>query len=92
MEQNPRLEKHEENMLRLQAELVEFTMITAVYWALWSEIQAKVSSIQFDYVLYAESRMDYYYKTLNQQEIPQDATLNLLNDITKNMRAEIAIN
>lgn len=54
----------EENIKIIQEEMIDFAQVGHVYWALWSEIQAKVCDIKFDYVGYAKDRMDSYRKLL----------------------------
>ena len=51
-------------MKSIQLETVDFALVGHVYWALWSEIQALVCDIKFDYVGYAKDRMDGYRRLL----------------------------
>ena len=39
-----------------------FALAAHLYWAAWSMLQAKWSSIDFDYMAYAKLRVDEYYK------------------------------
>lgn len=52
-------------------EIVDFALIGHCYWALWAEIQGKVSDIQFDYVRYAADRMDCYHRLVSVHRLSQ---------------------
>jgi len=76
-----------ENQNAIFAEVVDFCMVGHVYWALWSEIQAKVSDITFDYVGYARDRMAEYYKMHSKFELTEIH----LAERADNRRQEIVI-
>ncbi|CAG5097720.1 Oidioi.mRNA.OKI2018_I69.XSR.g15202.t2.cds [Oikopleura dioica] len=72
----------EENINKIQEEVMEFAMIGHVYWSLWSEIQAKVSDIKFGYVEYANDRMNAFRTLLNTRKISKsEETLRGPNEI-----------
>lgn len=60
-----------ENREEILREIVDFALVGHVYWALWSEIQGKVSDIQFDYVGYAGARMDSYHRLMSIHRLGQ---------------------
>lgn len=39
-----------------------YSLASHLYWASWAILQAKWSSIDFDYMEYATVRLDEYYK------------------------------
>ncbi|XP_036182313.1 choline kinase alpha isoform X2 [Myotis myotis] len=48
----------EEEML---VEVNRFALASHFFWALWSIVQAKISSIEFGYMEYAQARLDAYF-------------------------------
>ena len=46
---------------RLFDEIDEFRGIPGLYWGIWALIQAKISTIDFDYANYAETRLGEYW-------------------------------
>ncbi|GMH39128.1 hypothetical protein BSKO_07026 [Bryopsis sp. KO-2023] len=51
----------ERDVERLVAEADVFSLMSHVYWGVWSIIQAKYSSIDFDYLGYSKNRLDQYF-------------------------------
>ncbi|XP_039560514.1 choline/ethanolamine kinase [Passer montanus] len=49
----------EEQMLR---EIERFTLASHFFWGLWSVVQAKISTIHFGYLDYAQSRFQAYFQ------------------------------
>ncbi|XP_077035441.1 choline/ethanolamine kinase isoform X2 [Agelaius phoeniceus] len=49
----------EEEMLR---EIERFTLASHFFWGLWSVVQAKISTIHFGYLDYAQSRFQAYFQ------------------------------
>jgi ethanolamine kinase len=49
----------------LLVEVAHFIPVSHLQWALWSFVQATVSTIDFDYLSYGFSRLKYYYLTKN---------------------------
>ncbi|KAM7023142.1 choline/ethanolamine kinase isoform 2-T2 [Passerculus sandwichensis] len=49
----------EEEMLR---EIERFTLASHFFWGLWSVVQAKISTIHFGYLDYAQSRFEAYFQ------------------------------
>ena len=43
-----------------------FALAAHLYWAAWAILQAKWSSIDFDYIEYASLRLGEYYKRKNE--------------------------
>ncbi|XP_054150065.1 choline/ethanolamine kinase isoform X2 [Melozone crissalis] len=52
-------ERLEEEMLR---EIERFTLASHFFWGLWSVVQAKISTIHFGYLDYAQSRFQAYFQ------------------------------
>ncbi|XP_036272387.1 choline kinase alpha isoform X3 [Pipistrellus kuhlii] len=55
---------NEEKFIREEEMLVEvnrFALASHFFWALWSIVQAKISSIEFGYMDYAQARFDAYF-------------------------------
>ena len=50
---------HEE-LEHLYKEVEGFSLASHFYWGLWALIQAKISTIDFDYMSYAKLRFDEY--------------------------------
>jgi len=49
----------------MRQEIGKYSLISHLGWAVWSLIQNKQSSIEFDYIRYAEIRMDGYHMFKN---------------------------
>ena len=43
-------------VLRVKAEVAAFTQASHVYWGVWALLQARYSSIDFDYFAYSDLR------------------------------------
>jgi thiamine kinase-like enzyme len=53
------LTEHEQSLFitALQQEIGRFTLVSHLQWSVWSLVQHRLSSIDFDYIAYAEHRM-----------------------------------
>ena len=49
-----------EQLEHLYKEVEGFSLASHFYWGLWALIQAKISTIDFDYMSYAKLRFDEY--------------------------------
>ncbi|KAG5835448.1 hypothetical protein ANANG_G00244120 [Anguilla anguilla] len=47
----------------LYVQVNKFTLASHFFWGFWALIQAKYSSIDFDFLGYAVLRFDQYFKT-----------------------------
>ncbi|NXL68975.1 CHKA kinase, partial [Chordeiles acutipennis] len=41
---------------------LRFALASHFFWGLWSIVQAKISTIEFGYLDYAQSRFDAYFQ------------------------------
>jgi ethanolamine kinase len=53
---------NDQRVQRVLKEANTFALAAHLYWAAWSMLQAKWSSIEFDYMAYAKLRIEEYYK------------------------------
>ncbi|KAF5529336.1 ethanolamine kinase [Fusarium mexicanum] len=51
----------EEEVRKLMAEVDAYRGVPGFYWGIWSQIQAVISKIDFDYAQYAELRLSEYW-------------------------------
>lgn len=49
----------------LMHEATIFSVVSHLYWGIWSIIQSRFSSIDFDFLSYAAFRLDHFHKGRN---------------------------
>ena len=52
--------RYEEFLREFSAEVHRHALVSHVYWAIWSAIQAHVSHIEYDFIEYVKVRMAGY--------------------------------
>lgn len=58
---------NDENLNRLYNEVAKFTLVSHLFWGIWSIVQARYSQNDFDFVNYASVRLGEYFKCKNER-------------------------
>ncbi|KAM3832727.1 choline/ethanolamine kinase isoform 2-T2 [Vipera latastei] len=58
----PSLEEQERLEAKMLLEISRFTLASHFFWGLWSILQAKISTIEFGYLEYAQCRFEAYFQ------------------------------
>jgi len=58
----------EEDVENLVFEMQEFSLASHLMWGVWGLLQAKLSTIDFDFVGFARQRLDEYYKGMGRSK------------------------
>ncbi len=56
----------DERVNQFYNEVNKFTLASHLMWAVWSLVQAQSSQLEFNFVKYAQTRFDEYFKRKNE--------------------------